>query len=1619
MKNIVAICVLVAVSTFCFAQIPMSDYAWSYSLGTYTEITGGTSLGTTSTNDERFVDPAVPAGSFAATGPGFPIGFDFEFAGYVFDRVGINANGWITLGQSALAPAAVNISSTSSVYPLVSTFPFEPSHLCSRIAGFARDLQAQAGATLRVLTVGTSPNRQLVVQWKNYRKAYSGGVGDYFNFQIRLEETTNKIKIVYGAITNNATAGIVQVGLRGEPPTPATNWKNLTGTNWASPSAGTVNSATLTLSNVYFPASGTLYTWIPPVDGQPPYPAMVASPADTAVQVSPLASLVWVSGGQMPTGYNLYFGTTNPPALIGDMGAATSYNPGTLPLNTAHYWKIVPYNAYGSPPAQSCPVWSFTTHNGLPYLTAPADGASNLQVCNLSFSWANAPGAISHKIRIGSTSGGTDLVNMQEATTPYVLAGPLAYGTTYYWSVFSVYPDSRIEFQSAERTFTTRPAVTNYPYNENFGTTGAAFPPANWTKHNGVLANPTVLGAAGTGLWAQDTWLNTYPTNFAAACNIYGNYSSWLISPPFTVPEDDYTLAFHLALMTWDTNDPPYQNGDDDSFTVLMGDGLTWTPANVVRRWDNVSSEYVYNDIPNSGTLVTLPMGNAGTKYIAFLGVSTSSNADNDLMIDNIEISQTPHQAILTLTPDVSLWDFGPTIQNTVNTKRFTITNTGSLALDISSITVSGSYYSLSEPLTDASLDLGESAYFSIAYAPTVLGSPHTGSFTISDNRATRTVDLAGSCYDPTVSGYPYGQNFDGTWNASPPAPYGWRVYNANADDYTWKQDNVFIAPTHSEPYAAHGMGNTDDWLVSPPFDLAGASTLLKWWDKVESASYPNSYKVLLSTSGPQVTSFTIELGTYICSNAVWTEHTVSLGAFTGQTVYVAFYQYASPSIVYGFGIDDVSVSSTPTGVPEHVLLTAPVNGAQDLNPSSVVLHWTPVRTVVPTYYEVFLAAEPIDPENYYWGERQFETYNNSLDLFSQPGLELGWNQRWYWAVMPHNGTDAPATPDPDFLVWFFETMPDPTVEMPYYVDFSTSEWPEGWTQTVNGSVLPDRWAVSYTSMAGASPYEIREKWDTGTGVSRLISKPVNTTGVNTIDIRFKHFWDDYEPGIDYATATVEYSYNLVEWHNTGWTLPSGGGNTSGTISLVLSGLNSPITYIAWTVSGMHFFFDYWYLDDILISVPVAHNALPLSFDFPEATGDAPFSPVLTVLNSGDSTESFAVQLQIGTSYLQTQTMSNVPPNTPAQLSFPPFTPVVNTAYELSATTLLAGDMTPGDDVLTGTMISLPLNVQAFCDVGNFPDNGHRGPSTVWLNDPANVTDLSDSHTHTFFLRGSTWMNGGWYAPEYSSNYWFRIDPATGAETFLGVTGVELASVAYDSNHGILYGAGFQALYTMNPLTGAASLIGSYNLPSGTMVGIAYDATHDILYGIDLAYDALYSIDPATGTATLVGPLGVNLAYAQDCSFDQVNGYLYLAGYRTNTSELYWINTDDGSAWKVANFTQGYEITSFAIPYPWIPEVAISGAGTLSWPALGVDSVYNIYGSDDPASGFVFLGSTAANSWTDTAFPQAKRFYRVTRDISAVVPATLRIEGHPFAARKTRKAIVPLAGDASLEQRGK
>ena len=260
-----------------------TDYGWSQTLGTYTEITGGTQL-TTSCDDTNYMANAIP--------------FTFTFNGIAFTQFSLNCNGFIAMGATVISSyTPISAASNSNV-----------------IAAVGGDQQTNlTNSEIRYEVLGTTPNRILVIQWKNFR--HYAATGDLYNYQIRLYETSNLVEVVYGAFTQNATNRTAEIGLRG-----ATNadFNNRKGTGaWTASTPGTLNNDTMALTSVNFPPSGLTWDWAPIA----PHPIFDASYKTAPAQV--------VIGA--PVAYTVHIvnsGTANANAatLLDPIPAGATYN---------------------------------------------------------------------------------------------------------------------------------------------------------------------------------------------------------------------------------------------------------------------------------------------------------------------------------------------------------------------------------------------------------------------------------------------------------------------------------------------------------------------------------------------------------------------------------------------------------------------------------------------------------------------------------------------------------------------------------------------------------------------------------------------------------------------------------------------------------------------------------------------------------------------------------------------------------------------------------------------------------------------------------------------------------------------------------------------------------------------------------------------------------------------------------------------------------------------------------------------------------------------------------------------------------------------------------------------
>ena len=318
----------------------VNAYTFDQTTGTYADITGGTLLGTATANasgstgmDDNIYNVSIP--------------FTFTFNGAGYTSLNISTNGFITFG--ATAPAGNNWA------PISSTGAY-----AGAISAWGRDLSGMFNlggktSTLRWETVGTAPNREVVIQFKDFRIAWSTSTSTapYFNFQIRLKETSNIIDVIFGpsgmAAGTSNTNTTAQVGLRGANNTFTPNVLNRTNATTVSvnsSTAGTTNASTQAYSSVTatpgWHANGKIYRWTPPAP-----PACAAPSALTSSSItSTSATISWTAASPAPTsGYEYFYFTSSTAPTAGTTpsgttaaGVVTANITGLTANTTYYYW---------------------------------------------------------------------------------------------------------------------------------------------------------------------------------------------------------------------------------------------------------------------------------------------------------------------------------------------------------------------------------------------------------------------------------------------------------------------------------------------------------------------------------------------------------------------------------------------------------------------------------------------------------------------------------------------------------------------------------------------------------------------------------------------------------------------------------------------------------------------------------------------------------------------------------------------------------------------------------------------------------------------------------------------------------------------------------------------------------------------------------------------------------------------------------------------------------------------------------------------------------------------------------------------------------------------------------
>lgn len=296
---LVAACALVGLSVRAsLAQV--ASYSFAQSSAPYTPITGGTLL---AISDLVSGPNADALDGVVHPLPNGAIPFPFVFNGTSYTGGFVASNGFLTFGSVAPHGRRDQRGITSTYYD--STYPLsslDDTGYDGAIAAMGCFIQGRRFANprgqIRHETIGTSPNREFILQWSNIF-VFGDGTGQ-LNFQIRLHETSNAVELAYGSCAATRT-NTVEVGLRGYSPN---DFNARTGPTWPGSTASPAPATAMPLAPATVPPSGLRYTFTP----TPPLPCPLPFNLVATNLTGTTATLNWRTLGNSPGPYQVVYG---------------------------------------------------------------------------------------------------------------------------------------------------------------------------------------------------------------------------------------------------------------------------------------------------------------------------------------------------------------------------------------------------------------------------------------------------------------------------------------------------------------------------------------------------------------------------------------------------------------------------------------------------------------------------------------------------------------------------------------------------------------------------------------------------------------------------------------------------------------------------------------------------------------------------------------------------------------------------------------------------------------------------------------------------------------------------------------------------------------------------------------------------------------------------------------------------------------------------------------------------------------------------------------------------------------------------------------------------------------
>ena len=331
-------------------------------------------------------------------------------------------------------------------------------------------------------------------------------------------------------------------------------------------------------------------------------------------------------------------------------------------------------------------------------------------------------------------------------------------------------------------------------------------------------------------------------------------------------------------------------------------------------------------------------------------------------------------------------------------------------------------------------------------------------------------------------------EGFEGTG-----LPTGWLAVDNDGDAYNWDCDWTYTphAGLQSAASASYinyvGPLTPDNWLITPALNTYGSD--LTYWHAAQDAAYAAEHvEVWVSTTGTTVPGdFTDLVDEFTETSSTWSQRTVDLSDYDGQTIYIAF-RHCEVTDMYWEKIDDVEVTGGGGGgaidlwlnVGTYPIATTIQNlgvfGESDLNVTAQIFFFNPNATLVYSDYFIIssLAA----------GAEQIVTFDSWT--VNNPGSYL---LRFEVALA---NDDVPANNIKEIDIGIDTTPPVTTHAL-------TPASPNGLNGWYNTAV---KVKLTATDTAGSGVQKIEYKINSGSWLTYTAEVPVSTEGPITFYYR-------------------------------------------------------------------------------------------------------------------------------------------------------------------------------------------------------------------------------------------------------------------------------------------------------------------------------------------------------------------------------------------------------------------------------------------------------------------------------------------------------------------------------------